>query len=232
MNILCITHADFETPGIITKWAQDKGFDFTVKKPYQQEQLPEIDAYDMLIVMGGPQGATQLDDTPYLYDEIKLIQQAIKQDKKILGFCLGAQLIGVALGADALKSPEKEIGVYPITLTDEGVKDSLLQGLSKNFPVIHWHNDMPGLSANAVILASSIGCPRQIVRYQPFIYGFQCHLEIDRRGIEDLINACPADLAPSRFTQSKEQLLAYNYNLINETMRVLLDKFVQLQNGR
>jgi GMP synthase (glutamine-hydrolysing) len=229
MNILCITHADFETPGIITSWAKDKGYDFTIKKPYKEEQLPEIDSFDMLIIMGGPQSATQLDNAPYLYDEIQLIQYAIEQNKKILGFCLGAQLIGAAFGAAAMKSPEKEIGVYSITLTDEGTRDPLLQELSSSFPVIHWHNDMPGLSDKAVVLATSNGCPRQIIRYQPLIYGFQCHLEIDLAGIEELINACPTDLTASLFTQDKESLLRHNYDCINESMRLLLDKFVQLK---
>ncbi len=229
MNILCITHADFETPGIITNWAKDKGYHFTIKKPFQEERLPKIDSFDLLIIMGGPQSATQLESAPYLYDEIHLIQQAIEQDKKILGFCLGAQLIGAAFGAAAMKSPEKEIGVYPITLTDEGTRDPLLEGLARSFPVIHWHNDMPGLSDEAVILATSSGCPRQIIRYQPFIYGFQCHLEIDHAGIEDLINACPTDLTASLFTQDKEILHRQNYDHINELMRLLLDKFVQLK---
>ncbi len=225
MNILCITHADFETPGVITQWANDKGFDFTVKKPYQGEQLPAIESYDCLIIMGGPQSATQLDDAPYLQDEVALIQDAISQHKKILGFCLGAQLIGAAFGAQAMKSPEKEIGVHSIMLTDEGMIDPILKGLPKTFPAIHWHNDMPGVSEKAVVLATSIGCPRQIIRYQDGVYGFQCHLEIDRNGIADLIAACPDDLRPSLFTQSADRLLENDYESIHRLLFRILNRF-------
>lgn len=229
MNILCITHADFETPGVIESWAYNKGHAFQISKPYKGEKLPSISSFDFLIVMGGPQSPLNLNDAPYLVDEINLIKESIQQNKRILGFCLGAQLIGEALSAKTGRSPEKEVGVYPITLTDEGLKDPLLEGLPKNFLVIHWHNDMPGLSNNSALLSYSKGCPRQIVRYKPLVYGFQCHLEITLDGIQTMINAAPEDLKPSTFTQTKEELISQDYASINRMMINLLDKFVQLK---
>ena len=85
---------------------------------------------------------------------------------------MGAQLIGEAFGAKTARIPEKEVGVYPINLADEASNDSLLQGLPSSFSVIHWHNDMPGFAETSVLLASSLGCPRQIVRYKDNVYGF------------------------------------------------------------
>src|SRR3990167_675330 len=113
----------------------------------------------MLILMGGPQSPLKIGEFPYLADEIDLIKTAFLQNKRILGFCLGAQLIGEALGAPTGRSPEKEVGVYPVTLTEEGKKDPLLTDLPDNFPVIHWHNDMPGLLEDSALLAYSEGCP-------------------------------------------------------------------------
>jgi GMP synthase (glutamine-hydrolysing) len=190
MNILCITHADFETPGVIETWANQNGYDFIVSRPYKGDRLPEHKKFDFLIVMGGPQSPLEIDKSPYLKDEMLLIKQAIEDDKRVLGFCLGAQLIGEALGANTTRSPEKEVGVFPITLTAEGIIDPLLQGLPTGFPVIHWHNDMPGETKDSAILAFSEGCPRQILKYGPKVYGFQCHLEITSEGIEDLLDAC------------------------------------------
>lgn len=228
MKLLCITHADFETPGVIESWSLEKQFSFEVKKPYRGESLPVMDPYDCLIMMGGPQSPLKLEEFPYLKDEIALTKQAIAQNKRILGFCLGAQLIGEALGATTMRSPEKEIGVYPITLTTAGQKDPLFKSLPKTFPVIHWHNDMPGLTKESEVLAYSEGCPQQIVRYSPLIYGFQCHLEIPLAGIETMIQAVPEDLAPSKFTQNKPTLLAQDYQTINLMMMDLLDKFFVL----
>ena len=107
MYILCITHADFESPGVIESWSKKKGHTFRIAKPYLGEKLPSVHDFDVLIVMGGPQSGTKCDEFPYLVDEITLIKTAIQQNKKVLGFCLGAQLIGEALGAPTARSPEK-----------------------------------------------------------------------------------------------------------------------------
>lgn len=228
MKILCITHADFETPGIITDWAVGHDYGLTVVKPYRGEVLPNMNDFNCLIVMGGPQSAVTLEDYPYLHLEVDTVRAALVQDKPVIGFCLGAQLIGVALGTKAERSPEKEVGVYPITLTQAGMDDTLFKGMPQSFPVIHWHNDMPGLTNDAVILASSIGCPRQVVKYKPNVYGFQCHMEITAEGIDAMILAVPEDLAPSRFTQSSDLLRAQDYVAINRDMFGILDRFIAL----
>ncbi len=228
MNILCITHADFETPGVIESWANDKGYSFQVSKPYNGDKLPKANSFDFLVIMGGPQSSLKLEEFPYLADEISLIKETISQDKRVLGFCLGAQLIGEALGARTKSSPEKEIGVYPIMLTAEGAKDPLFEGLPIKFQVIHWHNDMPGLLEDSILLAYSEGCPNQIIRYKPYVYAFQCHLEIDIDGMKKLIKAVPEDLSPSKFTQNKSELLSQDYVPINEMMNGLLDRFLLL----
>lgn len=226
VQILCITHADFESPGVIEQWAKQRHYDFSIKRPYLQERLAYD--FDFLIVMGGPQSPLKMEKAPYLNQEIALIQQAIADNKPVLGFCLGAQLIGEALGAKTRHSPEKEIGVYPITLTEAGRSDPLLQGLSSSFPVIHWHNDMPGLTKDCTILAYSEGCPRQIIRYNPLVYGFQCHLEITEDGMKTMIDAVPGDLKPSRLTQDADQLMSHNYSSINELMVVILDRLINI----
>jgi GMP synthase (glutamine-hydrolysing) len=229
MNILCITHADFETPGVIEDWAKQRGYGFKVCRPYQGENCLSAVAFDFLIVMGGPQSPLELEKNPYLKDEITLIAQAIAGDKIVLGFCLGAQLIGETLGGKTARSPEKEVGVYPLSLTEESLDDPLLEGFPNSFPVIHWHNDMPGETKDSVILASSQGCPRQILRYAPRVYGFQCHLEITKEGIQEMIKACPGDLKPSRFTQTPDELLVQDYGAINQLMIKILDRLVALE---
>jgi len=225
MNIICIIHADFETPGVIENWANYNNHSLQIKKPYTGEKLPEVDNFDMFIFMGGPQSPLNMEAAPYLKNEISLIKECISKNKKLLGFCLGAQLIGEALGASTERSPEKEVGVYPIWFTDAGKKDPLLKEISNPAPVIHWHNDMPGLLNDSILLAYSQGCPRQIVRYKPNIYGFQCHLEMTRDNIITMIESVPDDLRPSKYTQTIEQILSQDYDLINAMMIKFLDRF-------
>lgn len=227
MKILCVTHADFETPGVIENWAKDHCYDFTICEPYKGDNPLGYYDFDMLILMGGPQTATELKKYPYLIDEIQLTKQAIKEDKVVLGFCLGAQIIGEALGGETIKSPEKEVGVYAITLTKEGQKDPLFEGFQPTFPVIHWHNDMPGMAGDSVLLAASAGCPRQVIRYGERVYGFQCHLEIAKAGISKMIEACPEDLNPSKYTQNAVELKKQDYASINNMLMIILERLVK-----
>ena len=196
---LLIMHADFETPGVIEDWARNKNHAFQVFKPYQAQALPALEKFDSLIVMGGPQSPLELKVSPYLKDEIELIREAIQAQKIVLGFCLGAQLIGKALGAKTETRPEREIGIYPISLTSAGLEDNVFKDFPEQFNVIHWHNDMPGLTKDAQLLAFSEGCPRQAIRYREKVYGLQFHMEITQQGIQELIDACPSNLKPGKF---------------------------------
>ncbi len=219
MRIQYILHADFETPGILETWGTNRGFIQKLCRPFAGEALPSPSSYDLLILMGGPQDAYA--DLPYLKAEISLIQNT---ETPILGICLGAQIIGEALGAKTEKSPFKEVGTYPIHLTSDGKQDPLLSGLPASFPVIHWHGDMPGLTPESKILAASAGCPRQIIRYASHVYGFQCHLEPTRDNIQEMIRHCPHDLAPGPSIQSAEQLLAHDYAAMNAHMMRIMDR--------
>lgn len=226
MKIQYILHADFETPGIIHKWAKQNQCSENICCPFAGDALPDPENFDLLIIMGGPQSPLDIDEAPYLSDEIILIKSALQMGIPILGFCLGAQLIGEALGARTEHSPHKEVGVFPIQLTKEGIKDSLLESLPPKFPVVHWHNDMPGLTAEAKILAFSEGCPRQIIRYLPSAYGFQCHPEPTKKNIETMIQSCPEDLKPGRFVQSIPEFLANDFDSINRMMIQIMDNLV------
>jgi GMP synthase (glutamine-hydrolysing) len=223
MKIQYILHADFELPGIIETWAKQNQCIENFCRPFAKEKLPQAEDFDLLIIMGGPQSPLGMQEAPYLRDEISLIKRALHLKKPILGFCLGAQLIGEALGARTERSPYKEVGVFPIQLTEEANKDPLLESLPARFSVMHWHNDMPGLTSDAKVLAFSEGCPRQIVRYLPFVYGFQCHPEMTRQNIESIIQHCPDDLVSGLFVQSAEELLSNNFEAINAIMIQILN---------
>lgn len=228
MRIQYIIHAEFELPGIIEMWAKQNGFTEKYCRPFVGEMLPNTSEFDLLIIMGGPQSASNVIETPYLKAEILLIKQTINAHMPVLGFCLGAQLIGEALGAATERSPSKEVGVFPIELTKEGYEDPLLKHLPKHFSVVHWHNDMPDLTPKAKILATSQGCPRQIIHYVPLVYGFQCHPEIPLKSIETMLEHCSNDLAPGKFVQSKQDLLNNDYSAINKIMLQILDNFMAL----
>jgi GMP synthase (glutamine-hydrolysing) len=233
MNIHFIQHETYEAPGAYLNWAENRNYKTTFSKVYENDSFPDsIDFIDMLIVMGGPQSPnTTLEECPHFNSEaeIALIQKCITAGKAVIGVCLGSQLIGQALGADFGHSPEKEIGVFPITLTEDGTKDEKINHFGSVLNVGHWHNDMPGLTKESKVLAFSEGCPIQIVSYSNLVYGFQCHMELTTEVVSLLIES-ETDLVTKskkhRFVQNPEEILSFDYTEMNEKLFSFLDKLV------
>ena len=232
MRVHFVLHETFELPGAYLKWAQERDHQVTTTKVYEKELLPKtIDGIDFLIVMGGPQSPDEdRENFPY-YDpkaEIELIQKAMKADCYIVGVCLGAQLLSVAYGAEYEHSPEREIGVYPITFTEAGLKDEHVKVLGPTLNTGHWHGDMPGLTEDAIVLATSRGCPRQIIRFSPKHYAFQAHLEFDPEAVELLIAADGEEVLEEQskkltYVQKPEVIRAYDYQEMNAKLYAFLD---------
>ena len=232
MKVHFVLHETFEVPGAYLKWAQERGHQVTTTKVYENETLPEsVDDIDFLIVMGGPQSPDEDREAFPYYDpqaEIQLIQKAIKSDRYIVGVCLGAQLLSVAYGAEYEHSPEREIGVFPITLTEAGLKDEHVKVLGPTLNTGHWHGDMPGLTEDAVVLATSQGCPRQIIRFSYKHYAFQAHLEFDPEAVELLIAADVEDVIEEQsskltFVQNPQAIRDYDYREMNAKLYAFLD---------
>lgn len=230
MKIHIIMHESFEGPGAIKKWALLNDCEIAYTHLYEGEGFPEnTDSFDFLIIMGGPQSPdTTLSECPHfdVEKEIHFIKKAIDDKKYLLGICLGAQLIGEALGAKFDHSPNREIGFYELTLTEEGRQDPIIGIFPEKFIVGHWHGDMPGLTVDSKILATSEGCPRQIVKYSPKIYGFQCHFEFDLESIEGMIQNSKSELESHKllpYIQNAEQLRSNDYEPVNRLLFKFLD---------
>ncbi|MCK2174997.1 type 1 glutamine amidotransferase [Enterobacter asburiae] len=231
MHIHFIIHEHFEAPGAYEIWGKNRGCSMSYSRVYQGDPLPEdLESTDLLIIMGGPQSpATTLTECPWFdaQAEKALISRAVEADKTVIGVCLGSQLIGEALGAAFCHSPEKEIGKFPVRLTDAGKANPLFKDFGHELNVGHWHNDMPGLTPQAKVLAYSEGCPRQIVQYGERVYGFQCHMELTPEVVELLIEHSQNDLrraAEFRFVETAEKLRSHDYREMNQVLFSFLDK--------
>ncbi len=227
MRIHCILHAAFEGPAAIKDWAQAKGLAMTTTSAYAGEQLPNTTEFDLLVIMGGPQSPLQINKHSFLRDEIELVSRAVAEEKAILGICLGSQVISEALGAPTQRGPEKEIGVFPIELTEQGRLDPIFKNFSDKFLAFHWHHDMPGIPDGAVLLAKSSGCPHQAFRYGDRIYGLEFHLEPTRESAKELIENCPGDLEGGIYTQTGEEILSADFGAMNKKMETILDLLVR-----
>jgi GMP synthase (glutamine-hydrolysing) len=198
---------------------------------HEGDIFPDEINFDFLVVMGGPQSpATTKEECPHFDGpkEIAFIKQAVDAGKLVLGVCLGAQFIGEALGGKFDHSPNREIGVFPVELTEAGKQDQIFKDFPAKFDVGHWHGDMPGLTQASEILAISKGCPRQIVRYSPKVYGFQCHFEFTPEAMEAMIQNNAHELDHYKdmpFIENAEKLRSYDFKEINERLFRFLDRF-------
>ncbi|MDM1494669.1 glutamine amidotransferase [Myroides odoratimimus] len=234
MHIHFVIHEEYEGPGAFLDWVKDHNYSVSMTKLYENNILPtSAEHIDLLIVLGGPQDPiTTTDECPYFdaQKEKELILKCILAHKAVIGVCLGAQLIGEALCNAYSHSPEKEFGVWPIHLTDEGKTHPKFKHIENELPVGHWHNDMPGLTPDAIVLATSEGCPRQIIEYSNLVYGLQCHMEFTPEVIELIIANDQESLvryANHRLVQSAQQLMKYDYTTMNQALYTFLDKLVE-----
>jgi len=113
--------------------------------------------------------------------------------------------------------------LFDIQLTEAAKDDPIFSQLPNTFKVGHWHNDMPGLPKDAVILAKSEGCPRQVIRFTPKVYGLQCHFEFTKESVNDLMGMCAHEIDGSRYVQSTEQILNNDYSEGNRLLFKILD---------
>jgi GMP synthase (glutamine-hydrolysing) len=157
-------------------------------RSFEGETVPkELGGADGLIVMGGPQSVYEQDRFPFLREETRLIHDALRNERPILGVCLGSQLLAATLGAEVKAGRQKEIGWFEVALTGEASDDSLLAGIPKIITGFHWHGDLFTLPAGAAALASSALTPLQAYRYGKNAYGFLFHMEVTGTQVAEMV---------------------------------------------
>lgn len=195
-KIIVLQHHPAENLGAIAHALEGAALAWQYVRIHDGHPVPkDMKGAGGLIVMGGPMSVYQTDRFPFLNYEMKLIEDAIKRDRPVLGICLGAQIVAAALGAKVETNPAgKEIGWFPVRLLPTAKEDRLFRGVAETIMPFHWHGDHFELPSGAVTLASSDKTPCQAFRYGEKTWALQFHLEVTRAGIENMSNAFTRDL--------------------------------------
>lgn len=205
MRVRVLQHVPFEGPGSLADWFAARQHPFSVTRLDLQEPLPLPDTFDLLVVMGGPMGVYDTEAYRWLTPEIDLIRETVHNDKRVLGICLGAQLLACALGAVVTRNPQKEIGWFPLQVNP--ISHPLATALGDAPTVFHWHGDTFALPQDAILLASSKACKHQAFVYRDTALGLQFHLETTPASVQSLLNHCGQELKPSASVQSAREIL-------------------------
>ena len=192
-KVAVLKNVCFEGPGSFKEILEGMGYKVLEFSCFKGN-FPEPKDFCAVLIMGGPMGVYEAKDYPFLEEEISLIRMFYEQDKKILGVCLGAQLIAKAFGGEVYKGEwGKEIGwfyIYP--------QDKLEYLFYDKFLAFHWHGDTFDLPEGAVRMASSVKYKNQAFRIGTQVVGLQFHLEVTKEDIEKWIEAYKEELAEEK----------------------------------
>lgn len=207
MRIHYLQHVPFEGLGQIEPLLLEQGHELTGSHLYRGDELPALDDFDGLVVMGGPMGVDDGDRYPWLAPERELIAAAVAAGRKVLGICLGAQLIAAALGAPVSRNRWREIGWFPIHRDPQALSSPLGALFPEQLQVFHWHGDTFALPEGALRLASSEACVEQGFVLDERVVGLQFHIEMTPESAAILCKEGRDELDGSRFVQPAAEIL-------------------------
>ncbi len=229
LNIHYFQHVPFESPAYIEEWAIQNGHKFSGTHFYRNDNLPDINEIDWLVIMGGPMNIYEEEKYPWLVEEKKIIKQAIDNDKVVIGICLGAQLIADSLGSKIYKNDFKEIGWFPVHLTQKAKEISLVNFLPDVFLVFHWHGETFDLPDRAVHIAESEACKNQAFIYKDKVIALQFHLEMTAAAVEEISEEDKSELVKDKFVQTEEEIKSnlHYASKANEFMNELMNRLAK-----
>lgn len=202
-------HVDFEEPGHLVTWANKNSHSISTTRFFQSYQLPDLSDWDLLIILGGPMSVHDTSIYPSLSEEIAYIKQALSHKKKIVGICLGAQLIALSLGAAVSKNSEPEIGWYPIFPIQEQDLPLDLHTIPDPFWAFHWHGEVFSLPEGALSLYQTSITPCQAFYIPDSVLGLQFHWEANAETIEQMLEAGSTELQKGPWIQPADEIRKY-----------------------
>lgn len=228
MKIHILQHVAFEGPGMISDWAVRHGHSLSYTKFFEAFSIPLPVDIDFLIVLGGPMGVQDGDRYPWLNDEMEYIRQMLKTNCKVLGICLGAQLIAHALDAAVYPNEFKEIGWFPVK-KNKRLQQDFLADLPDELPAFHWHGDTFNLPRGAKRLFSSEASPNQGFVFNERVVALQFHWEITKDSVKQLIDNSGDELSGGKYVQSADELFSREeaFAVVHQYMEKVLDYLVR-----
>jgi GMP synthase-like glutamine amidotransferase len=193
MRLLVFQHIDCEHPGMLRKFLAEDGVAWDAVELDRGEEIPALEPYDALWVMGGPMDVWDVREHPWLVQEKHAIRRWVRElDRPFLGLCLGHQLLADALGGTCGPQRPPEIGVLDVELTAEGLADPIFAEMPERQKCLQWHStEVAQAPDGAIVLAASPTCPIQAMRIGSHAWSMQYHVEVEPDTVDNW-SAVPA----------------------------------------
>ncbi len=230
MRIQIFQHVPFEGPGTIAPFFHAQGIhQVHITHFYRDEQPLSTTVYDFLVIMGGPMGVHDESRFSWMTREKRAIEEALAQEKRVLGICLGAQMIAHVAGAQVGPLGYREIGWHPVSTRRDWQAGVFGDLFPERFVPLHWHGDTFDLPPTALALGSSDACRQQGFALGQRVVGLQFHLEFNASSIRRLCRNASDELASPGFVQSEEEMLAqaWRFDDCHQMMSTLLQRMIR-----
>ena len=156
----------------LTDFLNEKNFLFEKQTP-ELLNVISFENYDSFILSGRRTNKKKTNEI-----NSKIIKHAIKNDKKLLGICYGAEILALTLGGTIRKTSSIQKGYEKINVFRENLisSNSLSVFESHGFEI----SKLPGRLKN---LANSQNCKYELIQHeQKLIFGTQFHPEMSQDG--------------------------------------------------
>ena len=190
MRILVLQHLESDHPGMLRNCFTEHDVAWDAVLLENGEEIPDLNAYDAMLVMGGHMNVWDVEKYPWLLQEKDAIRFWVEKLKRpFLGICLGHQLLADALGGECAPQDPPEIGIFEVQLTENGIKDPIYIGMEASQFCLQWHSvKVTKIPENTIVMASSKLCNVQAMKVGECAWSMQYHVEVESDTIDNWIS--------------------------------------------